>query len=889
MWRWRMSSREMRLHVGRSALTVASIVIGVAAVVAVGLGNGTLRRSYESMNQAVAGRAALEVTGAGDGPFEQSLLETIGQTPGVKLALPLMQRHVVMYFEDDQAQKRKVSVLALGIDAERDEAVRDYELAAGKLFSGGKGIVLDESFARGLGLKVKDKVRVGSLSGFTTTFVSGLVRPKSGGAVSHAATLFMPLDKAQKRFNAEGKIDRIQLVLDEGAETSTVLRSVAAQLPVGLSVHRPAIHSSLADETTFSLQQGMRLAIGFVLVASVFIITNTFLMNLSQRRRQLAIMRAVGATQRQIMSVIYGEALLMGIVGTGLGIVVGVGGAHLLTRAMGQLVQAPLPPVAITLWPILAGIALGIGVSLIGAIVPARQASRLTPQEALTKGIASDVESVPKWVTRFGIAGFSIALGLFFASMAGWVPYYDVVAASIVLLLTSVPLIPLGLAPLSSAVVALFKPWSLAEARLAREQLLRHRGRTTLTIGVLFVSATTAMGLAHSLMDNINDVKRWRNTALAGDLFVRASMPKLESGLSAAIPDNVENELRKVDGILDLDSVRFVSVALSTAAAQSTVKEPPASPLDEVPDEPLSDNGDAEHSLADGDLTDGDAAGQDEQKVIVVARTYPTDAMTNLDVEGFSPAELRRSLADGEVIIGSVLAQRVGLKQGDRVGLQTVDGGRQFRIKAITDDYMAGGLTVHMHSNVARQALGFEGVDVFVIRAEPGKLAAVTESLQAIVEEHGLVLQSFADVSKLIDGMMGGVVGSLWVLLVLGVIVAAFGVANTLSMNVLEQTRELAVLRVVGATRKQVRKTIIAQAAMLGVIGLLPAGILGIGMAYMMNIATAPVTGHLVTFDFHPVLWVGGPLAALVIVLLAAWFPALRASRLGPAQALRYE
>lgn len=879
MWRWRMSSREMRLHLGRSALTVASIVIGVAAVVAVGLGNGTLRRSYESMNQAVAGRAALEVTGAGDGPFDQSLVETIERIPGVKIALPLIQRQVVLYFDDEQQQKRRVGVLAMGIDPARDEAVRDYELAGGEFFPAGKGIVLEEAFARGLGLTVKHAVRVGSTSGRTKTFVCGLVRPKSGAAISHAATLFMPLEKAQERFNSEGKVDRVQLVLNEGADVAAVLKAVDKQLPVGLSIHRPAIHSSLADETTFSLQQGMRLAIGFVLVASVFIITNTFLMNLSQRRRQLAIMRAIGATRRQIMSVIYGEALLMGALGTGLGIGVGVGGAHLLTRAMGQLFQAPLPPVTVTLWPILAGIALGIGVSLMGAIIPARQASRLTPQEALTKGIATDVESVPKFVTRAGIIGFTVAVGLFFASMAGWTPYYDVVAASIVLLLTAVPLIPLGLAPISSAIVELLKPWSLAEARLAREQLLRHRGRTTLTIGVLFISATTAMGLAHSLMDNINDVKRWRNTALAGDLFVRATMPDMQSGLSAAIPDTVGDQIRKVAGIRDLDSVRFVSVGLEKPVAEPSVDNLPATALDEVPDD-MGATGDDAAKVAESD---------EDNKVIVVARTYPTDEMTNLDVEGFTPTELRQSLTAGEVVIGSVLAQRFGLKRGDRLGLQTVAGVRSFYIKAITDDYMAGGLTVHMHSDIARKALGFQGVDVFVVRAAPNQLAAVTESLQKIADEQGLVLQSFADVSKLIDGMMGGVVGSLWVLLVLGVIVAAFGVANTLSMNVLEQTRELAVLRVVGATRKQIRKTIIAQAAMIGAIGLLPAGVLGIGMAYMMNIATAPVTGHLVTFVFHPVLWVGGPLAALCVVLLAAWFPALRASRLGPAQALRYE
>jgi putative ABC transport system permease protein len=151
------------------------------------------------------------------------------------------------------------------------------------------------------------------------------------------------------------------------------------------------------------------------------------------------------------------------------------------------------------------------------------------------------------------------------------------------------------------------------------------------------------------------------------------------------------------------------------------------------------------------------------------------------------------------------------------------------------------------------------------------------------------MFQSYADLTQLIEGMMAGVVGSLWGLLVLGLVVAVFGVVNTLGMNVLEQTRELGLLRVVAMTRAQVRKAIVAQAAMLGLIGIVPGLLAAVAMAYMMNLSTLPVTGHPVAFTWHPLLLLAGFAVSMAMVVAAAWIPAERAARLQLSAALRYE
>ena len=129
----------------------------------------------------------------------------------------------------------------------------------------------------------------------------------------------------------------------------------------------------------------------------------------------------------------------------------------------------------------------------------------------------------------------------------------------------------------------------------------------------------------------------------------------------------------------------------------------------------------------------------------------------------------------------------------------------------------------------------------------------------------------------------------LWALLVIGFIAASFGIVNTLTMNVLEQTRELGMLRVVAMTRAQVRKTIISQAALMGLMGLAPGAVVGLIVAYIMNLASKAVIGHDIDFTVDPKFIVGSFVGAVVIVLVAAWLPAKRATQLKLIEALHYE
>jgi putative ABC transport system permease protein len=184
-----------------------------------------------------------------------------------------------------------------------------------------------------------------------------------------------------------------------------------------------------------------------------------------------------------------------------------------------------------------------------------------------------------------------------------------------------------------------------------------------------------------------------------------------------------------------------------------------------------------------------------------------------------------------------------------------------------------------MDPAVAEQHLQIGGVDVYVVKADHAQLDQVRDDLMELARSHGLLLQSLSDLHGEIDAMISSVEAGLWGLVALGLLIATFGVINTLMISVLEQTFEFGLLRAIAATRGQIRKVIFAQALILGVIAMAPAVIAGVGIAYLINLSTFGVTGHVIEFQIRPLLSLAAFAAGLGTILFAAWLPAERAAR----------
>ena len=281
---------------------------------------------------------------------------------------------------------------------------------------------------------------------------------------------------------------------------------------------------------------------------------------------------------------------------------------------------------------------------------------------------------------------------------------------------------------------------------------------------------------------------------IVGDFFVRANSPNFTIGGNPSMPDGIVEQLRKVDGINSLDSVRYLSARSS------------------------------------------------DHTIMLIVQDFVGKSAGYFDLVAGSQESALSGLTAGEVVIGIVLAQRLGLRVGDPLPLEGPNGTEPFQIVAITNEYLAGGLTVYMQRDIAEKRLGVIGVDAYVVQADDSKLATVQRDLQTLCQKNSLVLESYAQVINVINRTINGVIASLWMLLALGSVIAAMGLINTLMISILEQTREIGMFRVVAMTQWQVRKMILACLA----------------------------TGF-------------------SVVLVASLIPAERAARLKLAKALRYE
>ena len=223
------------------------------------------------------------------------------------------------------------------------------------------------------------------------------------------------------------------------------------------------------------------------------------------------------------------------------------------------------------------------------------------------------------------------------------------------------------------------------------------------------------------------------------------------------------------------------------------------------------------------------------EAVLVIARDLNGPGELPLVLAEGDASDVRDRLAGGEVVVGTVLAERKGLKVGENLQMETPTGVRSLRVAGLVVDYTVGGYVVVMQRKAAEEVFRVQGADVLVIRAQrdaqPDARAALRDRLTKLCQEQGLMVHSAEELSQFLDELMNGILRGLWALLVLGLVVAGFGIGNTLMMNVLEQTREIALLRVVGMTQRQVRKMVLAQATIIGLLGL------GLGIAGGLNTA----------------------------------------------------
>lgn len=826
--------RQWKLRPWRAALSVLSVAIAVAAMLGTSIARSMVHEAYDAIARAVNGQPTLDLVAEQGGRFSPNALPT-GSVPGVKGVVPLLFRGTILRFKGNRAR-----ALVVGVDEASLRRGFDVQLVEGQFPTERDGAIIERALAEARGIKLGDKLTVLGRRGPRTCYVRGVIDSQQLREFAEGASLVLPLATAQDFFGLADQIDRGRVFLDSREVQDAVRADLSRRVAGKLLVRETPRSGGIAEETLRSAELALYFSTALSLVMSVVVVLNTLRMNFHERRRELAIMRAIGASQRQIGWLLGLEGILAGVLGAAVGIPLGVLLAYSLSRVLGNLLLTP-QPFAWPHWSAVVG-AVAVGeVAVVASILWTRWGvERIPPAEAMRELDVGAGERPPWRLFLAAVGIWLVSLGLLAAVRNGSLPDQLIIPAGLLMLASYVSTLPM-LLPLVLRAQGWFIPrrWWLYQL-LSASQLARRPVRLGMTAGVMVVAISSGLGLGSAIVTHIQEVRDWYRRTMSGDYFLitagTADAQERDAG-------QLREEIAAVAGVRDIEAIRFLPSRTGS------------------------------------------------ETVMCVVRDFRESFPLPWTMDAAEESRLRKELAEGRTVVSSVLARRLGISVGGTLVVEYQSRNYSFEVAGLVSDFNFGGLCLFLQSDAARRRVELGTSDVWIVRAadDARDSVALRDGLNSLARENGLYSQSFAEVRRGLDQMMNGIVAALWTLIGIGFVVSGLGIANTLAMQVSEQTREIGLLRVVGMSAGRVRRLVVFQAALLGGATAFLGSLAGMTTGLVIHWCGEPLTGRSVAFEIPPLLFVANVGGAVLVTVVAAVIPAWRASRLQLAKALAYD
>ncbi|MDD1668131.1 MAG: FtsX-like permease family protein, partial [Methanomicrobiales archaeon] len=796
----------------------------------------------------IAGKAQLQITMVGGVPEE--VQERVRALPGIRATSPVIEQIVV------PERGELGSLLVIGIDLLGDREMRDYgfegedaDLDDPLLFLAQPDSALfTRQFAVKAGLKTGDTLSLRLPAGVKRVAARGLLTPKGFSEAFGGNLMVVDVYAAQELFGKGRRFDRLDVRLTEGTTIAQGTATLEKALGPAFRIETPERRGEQTERIVASFVSGFNVSSGFALSIGTFLIFNAFNVAVNRRRRDIGTLRALGATPRQVQGLFLAEALVIGVAGGILGCLAGTTLSQGFLQMMGQTTETVYGVTSSGTVRLPPGIALesmvlGILASLVGAWGPALTASRISPTEALAKG-AFQARLPGRVAPRIaaGCVAFGCAILLSLHPPFGGNPLILAV-----LLLGGTGLVLL-VGPLSRGLLVCLIPlvskFAPVAGRLSSDALLGNPRRTSGTVMAMALSLTFVLGFAGYMGSTKAAMTRWMDDALTCDLFVRASANF--SRPDFLFPGALRDELLKVPGVRAVESYRGIR--------------------------PLY---------------------QGHQILVGTIEVGPLLDRTNLEfVQGDAESMRRGVTQQGMCTVSENFFRRYGLGVGQQVELVTPSGTVRIPIAAVVRDYSSDQGTVSLDRAQFLRLWKDDRVDIFdvsvtkgadvgqvrdAIRAKlAGRFPALVSTRQEFTAEIGKAIDAFYALTR--------------ITVFLALLVAFLGIVTSLLISVAERTREIGILKALGALRSQIARSIVVEALALALAGLLLALPTGNLFALFMEGAIAEFyTGwrmpHHYPWDILAQLLVALPL----ISALAAWIPARQAGRLKITEALEYE
>jgi putative ABC transport system permease protein len=840
-----IARKSIRARWGRMLAIAFAITASVSFVVGSFVLADSLRATFDDLFQELNENVDLEVRAAQEfesddarDPIDVTIVDSIRAVDGVAIAEPVLQRFAQLIDSDGKAIT-PAGGPTLGVSWEGDDGIQGVTIKEGRAPSGADEVAIDKATADAHDFAVGDTVSyltdVGTFEG-TITATVGL---GSGDSFGGAQLTALDLETALVNFGADGKVDAIDIQIAEGADVPTVQAAIEDILPPQTEV---VTGEEVAQETADQVNQfvdvfgtGLLIFAFITAFVSAFIINNVFQITIGQRLRELALLRAVGASGRQVRRMITIEAFGLGVVGTVLGVV----GGLLVARGLIALFDAAgagFPDSQIVLAPrtIIVAALVGVGITMASVIVPSRRAARIPPVAAMRPELGFAAMGTRRLVvgavtTIFGIT--LLLIGLFLRPGG--------TAALIVLAGGGALLLFLGIAGLSSTIATsvtrvigwpiekLFKvPGALARENVARAPRRTSSSASALMIGVALVSSTAvfASSLRSSLINTLE-------SAISADYIIT---DESFQGLSPLVSET----LAEIPELEAVTPVRGISGQIEGQTKALGAVDPVAF-----------------DKLVDPDLIDG-----------TVAELGPDEVLVHKDPAG-----------DLDLSVGSTVDVTFQNGVTEPLTVAGIYGDATFGNWLISLDTLAGATNAPARDFFVIAKLA-EGIDPAL--GDAAVQAAMEPFPQANVQTNAEFLDSQ-------EAQINQLLFIITALLAFAILIAILGISITLALGVFERTREIGLLRAVGMNKRQMRRSVRWEAVIVSIFGALVGIVVGTFLGVVLSVA---VPNDVISkLAFNPTIIIAILIGAVIAGLFAALYPSYKASNMNILEAIATE
>ncbi len=822
-------------------LVILSVALGVAVVVSVDLANESATRAFKLSTDAVTGKATHQVVGDNNG-VDEKVYRELRVRQGDRLSAPMVEGYATAKEFGGQVMH------VLGVDLFAEPPFRTLFTANTQVpleafaafLTQPNTVLVNASSAERFGLKTGDKLTLGIGTEERTVTIAGLLRPPNN--VSERALegiMLADIATAQELFGLQGRLSHIDLIA-----TDDQAKAIAAALPSGLRVVPASEQANTVTQLTAAFQLNLTAFSLLALVVGMFLIYNTTLFSVVQRRRVLGILRCVGVTGRQIFGMILIEAAVGGaigaVIGLGLGLLLARLTVGLVTQTINDLYfSVTVSSVEVDWQTLVKGLLLGIGSAVVAAALPASEAANVP---AITVLQRSDLETrVRRWLPFVTGAGLALlaagGLSLWLVQNNVMVSFVGIFAGLFGVTMV-VPVLTIFVMRLATATVGRTGLLGRMSARTVTQAL----SRTSVAIAALMVAVSTTIGVTVMIESFRSTVENWLGQTLIADIYI--TPPLVGTNRSTTMDPTLVDRVSAIPNIGRVETMRDTNA----------------------------------YSPEFGD-------------VHLVAASTARNRVIKTGRVGKDTNAILTEWANGSVIVSEPFANRHQVQVGDRITLQTPDGAHAFPVAGIYYDYSSDQGLVLIARDAYRRFWNDPSITAIGVYVPPNvDEGRVEDSIRLALGGANVVVQSNKALRQAALVIFDRTFAITMTLRIIAMVVAFIGVLGALMALQLERTRELGTLRATGMTLQQLWRLTLLESGLMGATaGLLsiPTGLLlATILIYVINLRSF---GWTIFFEPVPETYLQALGISIGAALLAAVYPMLRLGRLQVADALREE